>query len=426
MKLLRYKVICEVKKTIKNVEVTVGDTSVPALVLYTYHYGQLGVLRSLGRLGISVNGVDPNPRSAGLFSRYCQKKFLYDVDASSPKDSVQYLLDVAKKIGKRSLLIHTTDSGAGWLADNADALSEGYIFPKLSKELVYALANKKDMYFLAKKFGVPTPEACFPISIGDVEEYVKDAVFPVVLKELYRGGSPRVGKRMFVAKTKAELLKFYSQCEDSSNPNFMLQEYIPGGDDSIWMFNGYFDEQSDCLFGVTGRKIRQSPIHTGVTSLGVCLKNPVVDELTKSFMKNIGYKGILDIGYRYDLRDGKYKVLDINPRIGSTFRLFVGNNGLDVARAQYLDLTGQSVPLSESVEGRKWFVEDRDFVSSFRYHYEKSLTFKQWLLSFRGVQESAWFAWDDLPPFLMMCARSSRKMLSKTDNNALNPYKLTP
>jgi predicted ATP-grasp superfamily ATP-dependent carboligase len=412
--------------TVKREKVIAEDTSVPVVVLYTYHYGQLGVLRSFGRLGIAVHGVDPNPRSPGLFSRYCQKKFLFDVDAAPSRVSVQYLLDVAKKIGKRSILIHTTDSGAGWLADNAEALSEGYIFPKLSSQLVLALANKKEMYFLAKKCGVPTPEACFPLSLGDVEEYVKDAVFPVVLKELYRGGSPRVGKRMFVAKTKAELLKFYSQCEDSLNPNFMLQEYIPGGDDSIWMFNGYFNEKSDCLFGMTGRKIRQSPIHTGVTSLGVCLKNPLVDEMTRGFMKSIGYKGILDIGYRYDMRDGKYKVLDINPRIGSTFRLFVGDNGLDVARAQYLDLTGQSVPSSELVEGRKWFVEDRDSVSSFRYHYEKSLTFKQWLASFRGVQESAWFAWDDLSPFFMMCARSSRKVLSKTDNNALNPYKLTP
>src|SRR5665647_1495136 len=105
---------------IKLEKVNAEDTSVPVVVLYTYHYGQLGVLRSFGRLGIDVHGVDPNPRSAGLFSRYCQKKFLYDVDASPPKDSVQYLLDVAKKIGKRSLLVHTTDSGAGWLADNAD------------------------------------------------------------------------------------------------------------------------------------------------------------------------------------------------------------------------------------------------------------------------------------------------------------------
>jgi D-aspartate ligase len=412
--------------TVKREKISVEDTSVPVVVLYTYHYGQLGVLRSFGRLGIAVHGVDPNPRSPGLFSRYCQKKFLYDVDAAPPRASVQYLLDVAKEIGKCSLLIHTTDSGAGWLADHADALSEGYIFPKLSKQLVLALANKKEMYFLAKKYSVPTPEACFPLSLGDIEEYVKDAVFPVVLKELYRGGSPRTGKRMFVAKTKAELFQFYNQCEDPSNPNFMLQEYIPGGDDSIWMFNGYFNEKSDCLFGMTGRKIRQSPVHTGVTSLGVCLKNPVVDEMTRGFMKSIGYKGILDIGYRYDMRDGKYKVLDINPRIGSTFRLFVGDNGLDVARAEYLDLTGQSVPSSEIVEGRKWFVEDRDLVSSFRYHYEKSLTFRQWLTSFRGVQESAWFAWDDLSPFFMMCARSSRKVLSKTDNSILNPYRLTP
>jgi len=231
---------------------------------------------------------------------------------------------------------------------------------------------------------------------------------------------------MFIAKNKEELLKLYGLCEDPLRPNFMLQEYIPGGDDSIWMFNGYFDKNSDCLFGVTGRKIRQSPIHTGVTSLGVCLRNPVVDELTKGFMKSIGYKGILDIGYRFDARDGKYKVLDVNPRIGSTFRLFVGRNGLDVVRAEYLDLTGQSVPLSSVVEGRKWFVEDRDLVSSFRYRFEEGLRFRPWLKSFHGVQESAWFAWDDLSPFFMMCTRSTRKILSQTDNNALNPYKLTP
>ena len=41
-------------------------------------------------------------------------------------------------------------------------------------------------------------------------------------------------------------------------------------------------------------------------------------------MKELGYRGILDIGYRYDARDGRYKVLDVNPRIGATFRLFVG------------------------------------------------------------------------------------------------------
>ena len=92
-------------------------------------------------------------------------------------------------------------------------------------------------------------------------------------------------------------------------------------------------------------------------------------------MKSIGYKGIVDIGYRYDARDGQYKVLDVNPRIGASFRLLVGDNGLDSPRAEYLDLTGQKVPPSQTVEGRKWFIEDRDLVSSFRYYREKSLNF---------------------------------------------------
>jgi predicted ATP-grasp superfamily ATP-dependent carboligase len=221
----------------------------------------------------------------------------------------------------------------------------------------------------------------------------------------------RSGKKMFITNSKRELLNLYDQFENHSDPNFMLQEYIPGGEDTVWMFNGYFNKNLDCLFAITGNKIRLAPVYTGYTSLGVCLKNDSVEETTKRFMKEIGYKGILDIGYRYDFRDGKYKVLVINPRIGATFRLFVGENGLDVARAQYLDLTGQEVPESKIVEGRKWLVEDRDLISSIRYYRDKKLTIREWIRSFRGVQEVAWFAVDDLLPFFLMCLGNIKKIL---------------
>ena len=108
---------------------------------------------------------------------------------------------------------------------------------------------------------------------------------------------------------------------------------------------------SQCIFGVTGKKIRRFPVNTGVTSLGVCQRNQTVEQTTAAFMKAIGYQGILDIGYRYDRRDGQYKVLDVNPRIGCTFRLFAATNGMDVARALYLDMTGQPVP---ALAGCRW------------------------------------------------------------------------
>jgi predicted ATP-grasp superfamily ATP-dependent carboligase len=348
-----------------------------------------------------------------LHSRYFREKLIWDIDIAAPEATVQYLLEVAKRIGKRSILVPTTDESAILLADYANVLSERYIFPHLSPQLVRALTSKKQMYFLAKKNGIPTPETYFPQSREDVDKYLEQDPFPIMLKGIYGSALQRqTGRKMFITKSKKELLDLYDRYEDDATPNFMLQEYIPGGDDSIWMFNGYFDERSECLFAITGKKIRQAPPHNGLTSLGICLRNDTVYETTRRFMKNIGYKGILDIGYRYDRRDGKYKVLDINPRIGCTFRLFVGNNGLDVARAQYLDLTGQHVPPSQIIEGRKWFVEDYDVVSSVRYYREKNLTFRQWVKSFRGVQEAAWFASDDLLPFFFMCAIFPRSVIS--------------
>jgi len=41
----------------------------------------------------------------------------------------------------------------------------------------------------------------------------------------------------------------------------------------------------------------------------------------------------MDLDYRFDKRDGQYKLLDFNPRIGAQFRLLVDDNGLDVGES---------------------------------------------------------------------------------------------
>ncbi|MBI3580290.1 MAG: hypothetical protein HY089_12875, partial [Ignavibacteriales bacterium] len=130
-------------------------------------------------------------------------------------------------------------------------------------------------------------------------------------------------------------------------------------------------------------------------------------------MKAIGYQGILDIGYRYDRRDDNYKVLDVNPRIGATFRLFVGQQGMDVVRALYLDLTGQPVFQDVACEGRKWIVEDKDLKSSYQYFCDGALTIGEWLRSFGGIQEAGYCALDDIVPFLMMCRAHAVRKLKK-------------
>ena len=130
-------------------------------------------------------------------------------------------------------------------------------------------------------------------------------------------------------------------------------------------------------------------------------------------MKAIGYTGILDIGFIYDARDGEYKLLDVNPRVGSAFRLFVGANGMDVVRALYLDMTSQEVALTKPRNGRKWVVENYDIAASAKYFRDGGLRARDWIRSFRGIEEAAWFARDDLLPYAAMWLYSARYVMTQ-------------
>jgi predicted ATP-grasp superfamily ATP-dependent carboligase len=122
-------------------------------------------------------------------------------------------------------------------------------------------------------------------------------------------------------------------------------------------------------------------------------------------MAAIGYRGPLDVDYRLDPRDGRYKLLDVNPRIGASFRLFVGADGTDVLRAMYLDLTGQRLPTIEQRNGRRWLVEPQDLRSSLSHRRGGELTVGGWLRSLSGIEETAWWSRDDPWPFFAMLAQ---------------------
>lgn len=383
------------------------DVSAPVVVL-GFHHGGLGIARSLGRWGVGVHGVDADPRAPAFASRFCRGRGVWSLSRADPAASVEFLLRFAP--AAECVLVAATDDAALFVAEHADALSARYRFPRNPPELVRAMSDKRALYHLCRRLGVPTPETVFPASRAEVEAFAAAAPFPVMLKGI--DGlrlQARRGVKMTIVRTPAELLAAYDALEDPREPNLMLQEYVPGGDDTIWMFNGYFDAASRCVAGFTGKKLRQHPVHTGSTSLGICLENPEVFRLTTAFMAAVGYRGVLDIGWRYDARDGGYLLLDPNPRIGSTFRLFVDRDGMDVARYLYLDLTGQPLPRAHQREGRKWMVEERDLESVLDYLAEGSLTVGEWLRSLRDVEEAAWFARDDLRPFLRVAGATAAR-----------------
>ena len=380
------------------------DTTRPIVILGlgpgVFHHGVLGIARSAGRLGIPVYRLGLERRAPAALSRYCRG--WRSVPGNATDDQILGALHKLKRDIGRSILIAVDDAGCVFVEEHAGELERDFVFAHQPPGLAQALSSKREMYELCLEHDIPTPLSFFPESEHEALEHAEGTSFPIVVKCINAGDAPASSPRVAIAQNREKLIEAYRLMESPSGQNVMLQEYVPGTPETVWMFNGYFDEQSECKVGFTGKKIRQSPPYTGATTLGVCLASPTVQEATVRLMKAVGYRGILDIGYRFDHRDDRYKLLDVNPRIGGTFRLFVGPDGMDALRALYIDLTGQEVPPTSLQEGRRWIVEPLDIASSITYARRGDLTMRNWARSLRGVREAAWFAADDPLPFLAM------------------------
>jgi predicted ATP-grasp superfamily ATP-dependent carboligase len=373
------------------------DTSVPVAVIDRDGYEGISIARTLGRLGVPMYLVGQEGLSTpGWSSRYWAKKVRWDFSLPE-EESVAFLLEFGSIIhanhGTRAILFTQKDWIAIFLERNSKLLQERFLFPQPVRATIRSLLNKWDLHLLAQEHGMPTPATACPASPDDASEFLESAGLPIVMK----GADQYVGDRTrtTMIHSRQQLMDELRYREAAGEPlNVVLQEYIPGDVDTVWMCNGYFAPAPHQNVIFTGRKLEQLWA-TGIASLAICLPNETVATETQRFMEAVGYRGCVGVGYRYDRRDGLYKVLDVSPRVSGVFRLFVGTNDVDVVRACYLDLTGQKLPVTALQPGRKWMLEDRVFWPQTTGLRSGRLRIAVWIGSVRGVRELHWCAADD-------------------------------
>ncbi len=375
--------------------------SPPVLVLAPPRFlGPLGIMRTLRPWGVRVYSLTYDSPSIPNASRFCAGTFAIGRDGRPMGQPAEAILDsllaAGRRLGQGAVLVPGSDEWSVFVARHSHELRPAFRFPEMSLDLIEGLASKKGLFELSIRHGLPTPRILVPAGEDELAAAAAQLRFPVMLKPI----ESRPGRQgMNLVASREDLMPCYRGIDDPGN--ILCQEYIPGGDQDVWVFNGYFDATSRCLAAFTGRKIRQHPAHMGLIALGVCERNDEVRALTERFLMAVGYQGVVDIGYRWDRRDGQYKVLDINPRLGGAFRLFVDRDGMDVMRAMYLDLTGRPVRQVEQRDGRKWLLEAGEILSLRHYRRDDGLTLRGWLRSLRGLEEGATFSLTDPVPFLV-------------------------
>jgi D-aspartate ligase len=394
------------------------DTSTPAIVLKLdpnpMHHGGLGVIRSLGRIGVPVYAVQENRWSPAAHSRFLHTRYFWRPDPEDADRLRAGLLRLADRIGRPAVVIATDDAGALFLAESGDALRSSLLFPRPPTELPRQLAGKFSLHEICVRLGVPSPRAVIADSPATARQFASQAGFPLLAKlatpwQARRAGMPR----STTIVTDASNLDGITRACQRAAAGLMLQEFVPGGPGRDWFVHGYCDQTSACRPAFTGIKDRSYPAHAGLTSLGRSVDNRRLREEVTALLAALNYQGILDLDFRFDARDDSYKLLDFNPRLGAQFRLFRDTAGTDVALAQYLDLTGQEVPVGEQISGRCFVTENYDLMSAISYWRTKDLGLRSWATSLRQVDECAWFAPDDLRPFGLMCLRMGLRLVTR-------------
>jgi D-aspartate ligase len=387
----------------------------PAVVLKfdpnVMHHGGLGVIRSLGRLGVPVYGVHEGPWAPAASSRYLRGRFFWQPNPDEVDRVRDGLLRLSDRIGGPAVLVPTDDAGAIFLAEHGDGLRQRFLFPDPPPDLPRRVAGKYSLYQLCRELGVPSPLAAVPETLGAARGFALEAGFPLIAKLTtpWAGGGLRSTSILADA---GELDDAYRACA-RAGVGLMLQEFIPGGPGQDWFFHGYCDGGSRCRPAFTGIKDRSYPAHAGLTCMGRSAANPRLAAEITALLQRLGYQGILDLDLRYDARDDQYKLLDFNPRIGAQFRLFRDAAGTDVATACYLDLTGRPIPAGEQVNDRAFVVENYDPIAAVGYWRRGELSLRPWLASLRAVDETAWLARDDLRPFGLMCLRMGWRLATR-------------
>jgi D-aspartate ligase len=413
------------------------DTSVPALMLkvgqYPVHSGSIGVLRTLGRCGVPVYAITEPGLPPAAVSRYLTGRFVWRTTGHERPDTlIPGLLAAGERIGTRSVVVAIDDEAAVLAAEHREELAEHFLIPDVAPGLPRRMASKSGLFELCRQHDIPTPASVTPASVAEVADFAATARFPIVIKNAdpwYRRRHPVVAGTT-VIDSADELLGIVSDAcvgghaASDATPGLILQEYLPRQHSQDWVVHLYSDADSNCQVVLTGLKVRSWPPDAGVTACGYSMANPDIAALAERFCKQIGYHGVGDLDWRLDLRDGKYRLVDFNPRAGNQFRLFETESGVDVVRALHLDMTGRKVPPGREVLGKRLIVEHVDTPARIAY-------------GLRGLRESrtgqpgprridlarqhagparteyAWLATDDPLPFLVMIPYALRSAVGQ-------------
>jgi len=228
-----------------------------------------------------------------------------------------------------------------------------YCFVPLNSSNLLQCLDKYTQYEYCEKLGIPYPKTVHINSIEDLDR-ISSLKYPVLIKPRKRDDISTDVFRNLQLQTRSDLEECFKLIEKhlSGGITFLASEIIPGDGSNIYAYVGYRNKEGTILNEWTGKKLSQYPDDFGVFASA---SNEAPDEVLyqgRMLLNGMNLIGIAEPEFKYDFRDGKYKLMEINLRSMMWHR--VGNlSGVNIQYSQYLDAIGEKVEMQNQDKTRR-------------------------------------------------------------------------
>ena len=382
----------------------VKELPTPAVVLNMFYTG-LGIARSLGERGIPVFGLTAQRRIYGNFTRRAKVVFAPD-SRTQPSELLTFLTRFSEAQQQRCVIFPTRDDDVVFLNRFRRELEQYFILAIPSESALNASLNKWETYQASKRAGVPVPECWTIQNQQEINAVLPKITYPCVLKPVsahhWRQGSNWEivgGRKAVLIESEEQLLKEYGAISQA-DPHALLQQMVPGADDCLRIAAVYCDRESKITLGFNAQKLIQVPAVFGTGCIVQTASLPEVSELAARFLREIGFTGLAEVEFKWDVTSNKHKLIECNPRPWDQHSLGKAC-GVDLVYAAYCDLAGLTATRqSRKVGTYKWIAEDAFIRNVGRLAWHRDPDLALLLRSARGKRQYAIWCWSDPAPFL--------------------------
>ncbi|HHJ34572.1 MAG TPA: hypothetical protein ENJ87_02290 [Gammaproteobacteria bacterium] len=271
--------------------------------------------RALQNAGFLVYGHAASGDSLYSKSRLWEQVFCGDFDVECLVAASIKIQEENNARGIRPVLLLSQDSAVEYVSKNRDELAQYYTFLIPDPSVIDDLMDKTLFHSWAIANDILVPESRIANDSAGLESAFKNLDYPAIIKPLVRTDkwdNRFPNDKLIFVENETDINKVPSDIFSLSD-SYIVQEWVPGGDEDVYFVLLHIDEKSECI-SMAGRKLLQWPVLSGSTATCVSIEDDELSSLGEDVMLRSGLKGLGSIEFKKHSETNRYYAIE--PTVG--------------------------------------------------------------------------------------------------------------